>query len=69
MTSYGNWDCTGGYLLAYAMPLKKIYLTGKRPSIRPPTRCGRRTGLIHDGRGWSNKDRNSFYDELNEEQL
>jgi len=33
--SYRNWDCTGGYLLAYAMPLKKIYLTGKRPSSVP----------------------------------
>ena len=25
--SYEGWDCTGGYLLACAMPLKKIYLT------------------------------------------
>ena len=22
--SYDGWDCTGAYLLAYAMPLKKI---------------------------------------------
>jgi hypothetical protein len=33
--SYGGWDATGGYLLAYAMPLKKILLTGKQPNIAP----------------------------------
>ena len=32
---YGNWDCTGGYLLAYAMPLKKLCLTGKGTSNVP----------------------------------
>ena len=33
--SYGGWDSTGGYLLAYAMPLKKILLTGKQPNTAP----------------------------------
>ena len=32
---YAGWDCTGAYLLAYAMALKKIYLTGKRPPVVP----------------------------------
>lgn len=31
--SYRGWDCTGAYLLAYAQPLKKLYLTGKKPSV------------------------------------
>ncbi len=31
--SYAGWDSTGGYLLAYAIPLKKIYLTGKSPVV------------------------------------
>jgi len=26
---YGNWDCTGAYLLAYLLPGKKLYVTGK----------------------------------------
>ena len=26
---YGNWDCTGAYLLAYLLPLEKIHITGK----------------------------------------
>ena len=34
--SYNNWDCTGAYLLAYAVPLKKIHLTGKVQGAWPP---------------------------------
>jgi hypothetical protein len=67
--SYGGWDCTGGYLLAYAMPLKKIYLTGKRPGVAPQLDAAAAQALILDGRGWSNKDRNSAYDKLSEGQL
>jgi hypothetical protein len=66
---YGNWDCTGAYLLAYALPLKKLYLTGKRKSCTPQVDVATAQSLIDDGRGWSNKDRNSFYDKLSTEQL
>jgi hypothetical protein len=66
---YGGWDCTGGYLLAYAMPLKKIYLTGKRPGVAPLLDTATAHDLILDGRGWSNKDRNSAYDALSESDL
>ena len=51
--SYRGWDCTGGYLLAYAMPLKKIYLTGKRPSVAPQVDAAAAKQLILNGRGWS----------------
>ena len=57
--SYQGWDSTGGYLLAYAMPLKKIYLTGKLPAVAPQLDAAAAQALILDGRGWSNKDRNS----------
>jgi hypothetical protein len=67
--SYAGWDCTGGYLLAYAMPLKKIYLTGKRPGVAPQLDAAAAQTLILDGRGWSNKDRISAYDKLREDQL
>lgn len=66
---YVGWDCAGTYLLAYAMPLKKIYLTGKEPSTAAQLDSTAAAALIVDGRGWSNKDRNSFYDELTESQL
>jgi hypothetical protein len=67
--SYEGWDCTGGYLLAYAMPLKKIYLTGKRPGVVPQLDATAAQALILDGRGWTNKDRNSAYDQLSGDEL
>ncbi|MBL9171786.1 MAG: HEAT repeat domain-containing protein [Verrucomicrobiales bacterium] len=67
--SYPGWDCTGGYLLAYAMPLKQLYLTGKRPGVVPPIDAASAQALILDGRGWSNKDRHSAYDQLTAAQL
>jgi len=66
---YGNWDCTGAYLLSYAIPLKKLQLTGKRKSSFPQIAAAGAGALIADGRGWSNKDRNSAYDKLSTEQL
>ena len=67
--SYQGWEATGGYLLAYAMPLKKIYLTGKRPGIAPQLSAAAAQALILDGRGWSNKDRYGAYDKFGDEEL
>ncbi len=67
--SYAGWDCTGGYLLAYAMPLKKLYLTGKKSDAVPQLDAAAAQSLILDGRGWNNKDRNNFYDALSDEQF
>jgi len=67
--SYAGWDCTGSYLLAYAMPLKKLYLTGKKSDAVPKLDVATAESLIDDGRGWNNKDRNGFYDALSNEQL
>jgi hypothetical protein len=62
--STGNWDATGAYLLAYAMPLKKIFLTGKNPSSVPQLSAKQAKSIIIDGRGWSNNKRNKAYDQL-----
>ncbi|MBK9140438.1 MAG: HEAT repeat domain-containing protein [Verrucomicrobia bacterium] len=67
--SYGGWDATGAYLLAYAMPLKTIRLTGKRPGVTPQLDAAAAAALIRDGRGWSNKDRHSAYDRLSADEL
>lgn len=67
--TYANWDCTGAYLLAYALPLKKIVLTGKKPAITPQLTAAQAQSLILDGRGWTNKDRNSVYQKLTEAEL
>ncbi len=67
--SYAGWDASGAYLLAYAMPLKKLYLTGKRPGVVAQLSAAEAQAIILDGRGWSNKDRNSAYDKLTGDQL
>lgn len=67
--SYRGWESTGGHLLAYAMPLKKIALTGRRKCVVAELDAASAASLIDDGRGWNNKDRNGFYDKLGEAQL
>lgn len=67
--SYAGWDCTGGYLLAYAMPLRKLYLTGRKMGEVPQIDAATAQSLILDGRGWNNKDRHGFYDSLGDQQL
>ena len=67
--SYANWDATGAYLLAYAMPLKKIRLTGKHATHVPALSTTEAQTIVADGRGWSNKDRNGTYDALSSEEL
>ena len=64
-----NWDATGSYLLAYAMPLKKIMLTGKRPATNPQLSAAAAKSIVNDGRGWSNKHRNEAYDALGGDEL
>ncbi len=59
--SYRGWDCTGAYLLAYAQPLKKIHLTGKKPSAATQVDAGAAEGLIADGGDWSPRLRVAAY--------
>ncbi len=58
--SYRGWDCTGVYLLAYGLPLKKIVLTGKTSAI-PQVDAAEAERLVADGRGWSPKHRIAAY--------
>ncbi|MFZ9854935.1 MAG: DUF6288 domain-containing protein [Limisphaerales bacterium] len=67
--SYEGWDGTGAYLLAYAMPLKKLHLTGRRPGVTPQLDAAAARGLLNDGRGWDNKDRHGTYDRLTTDEL
>ncbi len=67
--SYKSWDATGAYLLGYALPLKKIVLTGKKPGVTTPLTTAAAQSLIADGRGWDNKDRKGFYQKLSEAEL
>jgi hypothetical protein len=49
---YKGWDNTGACLLAYALPLKKIRLTGKGACSVKPASKSQADQLIADGRGY-----------------
>ena len=66
---YGGWDSSGAYLLAYAVPLKKILLTGKHPGKVPQLDAAAAKQLILDGRGWSTKTRHAVYEGVPVDQL
>ncbi len=49
--SYEGWDATGAYLLAYALPQKKISLTGRTANSVKQLSSEAVKSLIDDGRG------------------
>ncbi|MFT5467273.1 MAG: hypothetical protein ACI8UO_002377 [Verrucomicrobiales bacterium] len=51
--SYRGWDCTGPYLLGYAVALKKTRFTGAKPSSAPELTSEQAAELIEAGRGWT----------------
>ena len=67
--SYDDWDATGGWLLALALPRRSLLLTGKRASTAAQLSAVDAEGLIADGRGWDNKDRTSAYDARSDAEL
>jgi hypothetical protein len=65
--SYKNWDATGVYLIAYAMPRKAIRLTGSKPSGVAPLTAEQAQQVVADGRGFSvyyGHNANRAYDAL-----
>ena len=50
--SYNGWDSTGAYLLAYALPRKSLYITGRRPSTVKPMSKAETARVIDAGRGF-----------------
>ena len=50
---YGNWDCTGAYMLAYALPLKKLYITGRGTSKTNELVGSELADTIEAGRGFN----------------
>ena len=66
---YTNWDCTGAYLLAYALPLKSLYLTGKRPCSVPALNAREVEEVIAAGRDYSSSTAKNCYDGRKTDQL
>jgi len=64
-----NWDGTGHYLLAYALPLKQLMITGKKAPVVSQLSAKDAQAVVEDGRGWTNLDRTSFYDALDKKEL
>ena len=50
--NYTSWDCTGAYLLGYALPLRSLALTGKRPFSPPPLTAAETVAVIAAGRDY-----------------
>lgn len=50
---YGNWDCTGAFMLTYALPMKRLYMTGKGVREENYVAGARLDRLIEAGRGFS----------------
>jgi hypothetical protein len=55
---YTKWDCTGAYLLAYALPLKGLWTTGKKACSAPALAAGDVEEVMAAGRDYfsSRKD-------------
>ncbi|MEO7796795.1 MAG: DUF6288 domain-containing protein, partial [Opitutaceae bacterium] len=66
---YKDWDNTGTYLLAYALPLKSLYLTGKKPSSVPALSRAKVDAVIAAGRDFFPLNDKSAYDARTTEQL
>lgn len=64
-----TWDSTGAYLLAYALPLKSLYLTGKRPCPVPALNAKEVAEVIAAGRDFFPVDGKNGYDERKTEEL
>jgi hypothetical protein len=66
---YTNWDSTGAYLLTYALPLKSLYLTGKRPCAAAALDAGEVAAVIAAGRDYQKTAANNGYDARTTDQL
>lgn len=68
---YSDFDNTGTYLLAYALPLKSLYLTGKKKSSIPALNKSEVNEVIAAGRGYfSTKKKDRFrYQDRSEKDL
>ncbi len=59
--SYNGWDSTGAFLLAYAQPRRKLYITGKKDDVVESIDRKTALSLIADGQDYSNRTRHLAY--------
>ncbi len=66
---YTRWDCTGAYMLAYALPLKSLYLTGKKPCSIPALNAREVDEVIAAGRDYGFRTGKNPYEKRTTDQL
>jgi hypothetical protein len=60
--NYTDWDLTGAYLLSYGLPLKSLYVMGKKPCVVPPLKADEASEVIAAGRDcYPVGDNNGYY--------
>lgn len=67
--SYGGWDCTGAYLLAYALPLRRTIVTGRKPCVVPALSREAVAETIAAGRDFTLWTEKTCYDQRSIESL
>lgn len=66
---YKGWDCSGSYLLGYAMSMKTLRLTGKKGFSVPPLDAAQAAAVIAAGRDYTYKGDENAYDKRTTPQL
>ena len=59
--SYLGWDCTGAFMLSYALPLKNTYITGKGTKSKHEFSPSQLNMVITAGEGYTNWDKGVKY--------
>ncbi len=68
--AYTRWDCSGNHLLAYALPLRSLRLTGKQPFVIAPFDDKQVAEVIAAGRDFAyRRDADPFEQRSNEQLL
>ncbi len=67
--AYDKWDCSGSYLLGFAMPLKSLRLTGKKPFTVPPLDAAQTAEVIAAGRDFAYRGDANLYEQRTTDQL
>jgi HEAT repeat protein len=67
--AYKNWDCSGSYLLGFAMPLKTLRLTGRKPFTVQPLDAAQTAEVIAAGRDYAYRGDPNLYEKRTTEQL
>ncbi len=67
--AYAGWDCSGSHLMAFALPLKSLRLTGKKPFTVAPLSAAQVAEVITAGRDFAYRGDANRYEQRTPEQL